>query len=396
VVKHKALKRTLLVVLTFLLVIILVVGGYVGYVALSYYRIPDNLKLSVDAVGVNGAAATQKVHVGQQYTAMTYNIGFGAYNHPFSFFMDQGYRADGTPTQGTQSRVANEQTEVDDTNGAAAHAFAADPDFALFQEVDVSGDRSANVDQKALITSAAEQDLKALPGVAGKVDGLDSVYATNFHTPYFQYPVLNPIGTTRDSGILTYSQFQIDQATRVSLPVTSSWPAMYFDYDRCLQVMRLPVVGADGQPSAHQLVLINLHLSAYDSGGVIRDQQMKVLSGILQQEYNAGNWVIVGGDFNQALGDSYSKFKNQMQVPDWIQPFDAAKIPAHFSMVYADNFETQPTNRDDSVPYVDGYNYQTTIDGFIVSDNVQAATHIINTDYDVSDHNPVQLTFALK
>ena len=49
-----------------------------------------------------------------------------------------------------------------------------------------------------------------------------------------------------------------------------------------------------------QLVIINLHLEAYDDGSA-REKQMKVLKDIMVKEYEKGNYVIVGGDFNQTF-----------------------------------------------------------------------------------------------
>ena len=58
---------------------------------------------------------------------------------------------------------------------------------------------------------------------------------------------------------------------------------------------RIPVDGSD-----KELVLINFHLEAYDSGeGKVA--QMKQLSEKLQEEYAKGNYVIAGGDFNQTF-----------------------------------------------------------------------------------------------
>ena len=40
-----------------------------------YYRIPDNKKLSI------GNNQTQVLQIGKTYSATTYNVGFGTYNH---------------------------------------------------------------------------------------------------------------------------------------------------------------------------------------------------------------------------------------------------------------------------------------------------------------------------
>ena len=50
----------------------------------------------------------------------------------------------------------------------------------------------------------------------------------------------------------------------------------------------------------------------------------------------------------------------------------------------------------ENMPYTPGVNYTVVIDGFLVSDNVQASAKNIDAGFAYSDHNPVQLTFSLK
>ena len=40
-------------------------------------------------------------------------------------------------------------------------------------------------------------------------------------------------------------------------------------------------------------------------------------------------------------------------------------------------------------------NYTTVVDGFLVSDNIQAKALNVDTDFAYSDHNPVKLEFEL-
>ena len=53
--------------------LILLVVGYVVYMQSNYYRIEDNLSLKVDN------NREEMLQVGKDYSAVTYNIGFGAY-----------------------------------------------------------------------------------------------------------------------------------------------------------------------------------------------------------------------------------------------------------------------------------------------------------------------------
>ena len=67
----------------------------------------------------------------------------------------------------------------------------------------------------------------------------------------------------------------------------------------------LPIEGSD-----KQLVLVDLHLEAYDSGeGKIA--QTRQLMGFLEDEYLKGNYVIAGGDFNQIFPGGLEQYPNE-------------------------------------------------------------------------------------
>ena len=78
------MKKLLKTLLALLLVIILAAGGYVIYVLSAYYRIEDNLTLSVNGEG------SAELCENTPYRIATYNVGFGAYSADYSFFMDGG------------------------------------------------------------------------------------------------------------------------------------------------------------------------------------------------------------------------------------------------------------------------------------------------------------------
>ena len=62
---------------------------------------------------------------------------------------------------------------------------------------------------------------------------------------------------------------------------------------------------------------------------------------------------------------------------------------------YLSNLDDVATCRGDDIPYEKGVTYTTTIDGFIVSDNVTATATNIDNSFEYSDHNPVRLSFSL-
>lgn len=365
----KVLKRILIGVLCLIGVLVIVVGGYVGYMSIQYYRIADNTP-----VETNNPQSTA-VQTGKPYSVMTYNIGFGAYNHDFSFFMDTGEMKDGTKVQGTHSRAQSKQIVLTNTQGAIDTAKKQNPDFCFFQEVDTDSTRSYQVNQRENIMTA--------------FGDRSSAFAVNFHTAYLFYPLYEPHGSV-NSGILTLSRYKTDGNVRRSYPVDPSFPTKFFDLDRCFLVTRVPVEGGK------QLVLINSHMSAYDAGGIIRKHQLAMLNQVLKEERAKGNYVIAGGDMNHDIAGTIQHFPSQQKVPDWVHEFSNNDLSEGFHIVRAANADSVATCRCTDMPYTKGVNYTTVIDGFLVSDNVTATAENIDTDYQFSDHNPVKLTFTLK
>lgn len=133
------------------------------------------------------------------------------------------------------------------------------------------------------------------------------------------YPLNDPHGRV-DSGMMSLSRYQVSSSLRRSLPISTHWLNKLFDLDRCIHILRLKI-------EEKELVLINVHLSAYDKGGVYRKQQINLLNTILEDEQEKGNYVIVGGDFNHDIADSASAFKTNQQQPDWLSFLSNSDLP---------------------------------------------------------------------
>ncbi|MDO5107569.1 MAG: endonuclease [Coriobacteriaceae bacterium] len=365
------IKVILKLVLCVLLVAVAAVGSYVAYLSITYYRIDDGV--SLDVTGPATAEAAQ-IEVGQPYTAVTYNIGFGAYVPDFSFFMETGVMADGTATRGASGTASSEDVVHFSTDGVIGTLQQLDPDFIIAQEVDVDSTRSYHVDQCAALM--------------GAFPTYQAVFASNFHSGFLAYPFHDMHGSVQ-SGLLTLSSVQVSSATRRSYPIDESFPWKFFDLDRCFSVTRIPT--SDG----HELVLVNTHMSAYDEGGVYRAKQLDLMLGFLTAERAAGNYVIAGGDWNHALAGSRELYPSAAAAPDWVATFDDDLLPEGFSVVRAENLEDVATCRGSDMPYEPGVSYEVTVDGFIVSDNVSATAVNVDAGFAYSDHNPVLLTFEL-
>ena len=187
---------------------------------------------------------------------------------------------------------------------------------------------------------------------------------------------------------MSLSKYGISSAVRRSYPVSTSF-AKFFDLDRCFTVMYLPVIGSE-----KQLVLINSHMSAYDTGGTIRVKQLEMLNETIAQERDKDNYVLVGGDFNHDIAASGTLFPSEQEFPEWVYTLTDDDLADGFRFAAAVN---APTCRAAEIPYEKGVNYTVVVDGFIVSDNIEVVS-VENTDLDFqySDHNLAVMKFKLK
>ena len=369
----KGIKYAGLSLLLALLLLFTIILGYVTYLSGNYYRIRDNQVLTIEN------NQTADITLDTTYSISTFNIGFGAYDREFDFFMDSGVMADGTVVSGTRAKAESKERVLENTNGAIDIIENLATDFVFLQEVDTDSTRSYFVNQYEMFQNALER--------------YSSSFASNFHTGYLIYPFNDHIGSIQ-SGVATFSKYEIAESVRRSFPVDESFVNKFFDLDRCFVVNRLNIEGSD-----KQLVLVNLHMSAYDEGGVIRAQQLEMLKNFISAEYSKGNYVIAGGDWNHDIADSLEYFPSQQQIPAWVQQITEEDIPDGFSFAKTLN---APTCRAAEMPYTEGVNYTVVIDGFLVSDNIQIET-ISNIDtingedisFLYSDHNAVKMSFSL-
>ncbi|HZK39495.1 MAG TPA: endonuclease/exonuclease/phosphatase family protein [Clostridia bacterium] len=356
------MKKALKVLAVLLALVLLVVGIYVAYVFISYYRIEDNVKLSVDG------GAGEVMSLDTSYTMTTYNIGFGAYSPDFTFFMDGG----------TESRAKSKESCTKLVNGAADTIAALHADIMLFQEVDLKATRSHHLDQYKMLRD--------------KFSDVDSVKGINYDSAYLFYPLTKPHGKSLAS-IVTMSDFRIIDSVRRSLPISTSLSKLV-DLDRCYTVSQIETQGDKN------LFVYNIHMSAYGGDPQIRADQVKMLFDDMSEKIKQGNYVICGGDFNHDLpGNSAELLNGEGQAEfSWAKPFPVELMPKEITMCldYA-NDELVPTARNCDIPYVKGETFVIIIDGFFVSPGVEVVkVENVDTGFEFSDHNPVLLEFKLK
>lgn len=348
--------------LSLILIVVLVVGVYVAYVFISYKRIDDKLELTVEGT------AEDTAKTGEEYTIVTYNIGFGAYTADYSFFMDGG----------TESRARSEESVVECTKGCSDIALSFDPDFVLFQEVDLDSTRSWHVDQVKMINEAFSEHGK-----------YDSVCAINYDSAYLFYPLTKPHGKSL-SGILTESAFNVTSSLRRQLPIASGFKKI-LDLDRCYDISRIPV------ENGKELVLINTHLSAYGTEEGQGNAQLEMIFQDMKAEYEKGNYVICGGDFNHDFTGNSKEYFNPGTDKDysWCEPFPDNIMPEGFYKCtdYAEGMVASIRNAD--IPYSEK-SFTATLDGFVVSKNIECDyVQVKDYGFKYTDHNPVVMKFKL-
>lgn len=359
--KNKPLK----ILLCLLLALALAVGGYAAYVFLTWYRVEDNQELEVQTIHDYGVE--RALEPGRLYRAVSYNIGFGAYSDDYSFFMDGG----------EESRARSAEAVRENVGGAMSAVRELDPDFLLLQEVDVDGTRSCRQDEWALVCSLTAY--------------LHGTFAQNYDSPYLLWPLREPHGANR-AGQAAFSKYPIASALRRQLPIESGFMKLV-DLDRCYSLQRIPLPGED-----RELVLYNLHLSAYTSDGTIAEEQLEMLFADMLSEYERGNYAIAGGDFNKdLLGNSAELFGVSGPAYTWAQPIPPELVPEGLTIVAPLNEAAPvPSCRNADRPYGPD-SYVVTVDGFIVSANVEAEeAGVWDTLFRWSDHNPVYLDFRLR
>ena len=356
----KITKRAVVCAAVVIGLVILFALVFLGVLTIAEFRPAEIEKLETVK---HGAAAGLAVNV--PFSVLTWNIGYASLDVSQDFFMDGGKGV----------RPSSDENVRRNLSGIRDFLSENHFDIALIQEIDIASKRSYYVNQRDYLTE----------NFSGS-----SSFAYNFNSMFVPIPFPEFIGKV-ESGLLTLNRFKNIEAFRMSLPNPFSWPVRAVNLKRCLLISRLPVDNSEAQ-----LVIVNLHLGAYDSSGG-REAQTKAMLDFMYSEYAKGNYVIAGGDFNQNFpGIDPQRFA--LKHSDY---FTAGTLnPSLLEPLWQYASSTQiPTYRLLNEPYSgDLENTQLyIIDGFILSPNVE----LINmTTFDLgfkySDHNPVKIDVLLK
>ncbi len=319
----------------------------------------ENLTVESDYAGINPG-----ISPGTNTRVVIWNIGYGALGESADFFMDYGKMVYTADTEGVQTNM----------NGICDTLNELGADIVLLQEVDTDSSRSHHIDETELLGNL--------------YSNYDRTFAYNYKVDYVPYPI-PPIGKV-GSGIMTLSRYHITSAERIQLPCPFKWPVRIANLKRCLSVNRIAVEGSD-----RELVIINLHLEAFDDGEG-KEAQTRALAEFIDREIEAGNYVIAAGDFNQTF--SRINTYNFPEYPDRWHPGRIEESSFNSSLsFYQDIYHPSGRSLDQPYDTSDKKHFQFyVIDGFIVSPGIEViSSGVIDKDFKYSDHNPMVLEFRI-
>lgn len=313
----------------------------------------------IENINTIGNTNNKTLDMNKEYSITTFNIGYGALGETEDFFMDGGKTTRPENKSMVENNIKHIKEKIIDLNS----------DFVLIQEVDEDSKRSYNINQINELL----------------LDEMEGNFAYNFKAKYvpFPFPTIGKV----NSGILTLGKYKIKSSKRVSLPNPFSWPIRTVNLKRAIQVTKYSI-----KDNNKDFVLINFHLEAFDSGeGKI--EQTKLLSELILKEYENGNFVLAGGDWNQTL------IKDLEYAPNLLTQW----YPGTLDWESLPNWEmgvdkSTPTNRSLLKPYIGNEEELAKffIDGFIVSPNIKIIkTKVHEMNYKYSDHEPVVMQFEL-
>lgn len=358
--------KALIIIASVIVGLALLVLLFFGFLTITEYY-PKTTEPAITGKPESGSTSAVQFKQGGEYTIVTWNIGYAGLGKDEDFFMDGGKKIEPDSKEITEKYLA----------GITDSLKKLPADIYFIQEIDEKSQRSYKINQLAALSDALKMNYS---------------FAYNYKCIFvpIPFPPMGPIA----SGVAIYTGNEQNNAVREPLPVPFSWPSRTANLKRCMLVSRIPLANSD-----KELVLVNFHLEAFDEGeGKI--EQTKILMNYVKAEYDKGNYVIAGGDWNQTFPETGAK-KYPAIWPDGWQPgiLDGSAIPAGWTIAADD---TNPTCRSVEFPYNDEraakreWQYYV-IDGFLLSPNIEKkAVNTIDLNFENADHNPVKLSFKLK
>lgn len=353
--------KVIIGLIAFYLIMVLLLG------TIGDYRPPNEEDLTADQK--SNITAIQD----STLSFMIWNVGYGGLGQESDFFYDSG----NTLTSGGKMVRAPEAIVEKNLKGIEQTIKSNAVDFFLLQEVDYNSKRSYYHNQ--------------YKGLSFLYPRYSATFSPNYNVNYVPIPILQPWQAYGKvySGLASFSKYRPTENKRLQLPGSFSWPTRIFQLDRCLLIQRFPT------QNGKELIVLNVHNSAYDSQGELKTQQMDFIKNLILEEYQKnGNYIVVGGDWNQCPPNfPFDTFAKNGDTAGYSQiNIDAKFYPKGWYWAYD---KTLPSNRKIQTPY-NGDSFTTIIDFFLVSPNIEVnKVRNVHTNFKYSDHEPIKLDITL-
>ncbi len=348
------IKKVFKIIIGLIIALVLIFAIFLGWQTVTEFKPADEQSITINE---------KTPPVDDTLSLITWNTGYFGLGAEMDFFYEGGTKV--RPEKELYSRYISEGLD-------RLRSFNT-CDFILLQEVDTSSHRTYSDNQLLKIR-------EALPGY-------HSFYASNYNA-WVPIPFSEPMGKV-NAGLATLSKNEPVNARRVSFHSSYSWPMRLFQLKRCFLELRYNTL--DGK----QLVVINTHNSAFEDASAMREEELGVLQQLMKSEFAKGNYVIIGGDWNQNPATYDTNAVLKVYRPGVITPgIPDDFLPDGWHYAY-DPMHT--TNRYVKTPYIEGETGSTLIDFYVVSPNIEVLdVETLTTHFKESDHQPVRMKVRLK
>jgi endonuclease/exonuclease/phosphatase family metal-dependent hydrolase len=291
----------------------------------------------------------------QPLAILIWNLGFGGLGQGAEFCPDGGHRLIPSPRREVRRNI----------EGIGASLAQWPADAFLFQE--------------AALPSTVNHRQDLLAELTRRLPSFWRCYSPSVTA---RFP-----GVSVSIGQATFSRLAPATVERVELPGEGGRSLVR--QRQHLLVSRFALPGRGGQ-----LVLANVHLSAFDEGARTRGRQLSAVADFMQAEDARGNYVVLGGDWNLVLADARFPHTTEERYLFWVHPLPEGFPPPGWRKLVDPR---TPTVRTLERPYTPGANFTTIIDGFFVSPRLTpVSVQTIDLCFRFSDHQPVLLKFHLE
>lgn len=247
-----------------------------------------------------------------------------------------------------------------------------------------------NIENIKKIISITDFDV----GFFQEIDYKKSISISNIKNDFYSFFVYNykdfflPFKKI-NMGCLTISKFKAIEHLRISLPIHMI-PLRFFTPKSSILTSRINIKNK-------YIIFMNIHIAIIDKKQKLQKRQLEYLKKIIIEEYDKGNSVIVGGDWNMILpGIEKEKFSKISNAGKWKNVFNYLPddwTPNKWKWAYSND---SPSIRATDKPYSKEESYTTTFDGFLLSPDIDIINvEVVDMNFKYSDHQPVYMNIRI-